>query len=171
VAYLFHNAHALYLEHQRRRPRRDASLWLWQSSHLTFFVAFSAWLLDASITLIGGLVLASALAFTVGSLIKILPFLVWLDLQQRKITTLKAHIKLPRLGELLPGWLASAIASTLILAIAALAGSAIKAPLIHLAGVLLLFCSTFLALALVAIAAKRRTFTQRLLSATGYSAN
>lgn len=157
--------------HHRQRPRRDARLWLWQVSHLTFFLAFFARPLGASTSLTGALILASALTFTVGSLIKILPFLVWLDLQQRRVVGRYGQVKLPRMGELLPGWLASAIASTLILATAALAGSAIQAPLIHLAGMLLLLRSAFLALALAAIAAKRKTFAQSLLSTTGSSAN
>ncbi len=50
-----------------------------------------------------------------------------------------------------------------------LAGSAIQAPLIRLAGMLLLLCSTFLALA--AIATKRKTFAQNLFPTTGNSAN
>jgi hypothetical protein len=156
LAYLMHTAYALYTEQQRQRPRRDASLWLWQTSHLTFFLAFFAWLLGASMNLIGGMVLASALAFTVGSLIKILPFLVWLDLRQNSIVGSSAQSKLPRMAELLPRWLANAIASTMILALSALAGSAIHAPLIHLVGVLLLLCSAFLLLTLAIIAAKRR---------------
>lgn len=47
-----------------------------------FFLAFFAWPLGASTSLIGALISASALTFTVGSLIKILRFPVWLDLQQ-----------------------------------------------------------------------------------------
>ena len=160
LAYLIHNAYAFSTEQQRQRPRRDASLWLWQTSHLTFFLAFFAWLLGASINLIGGMVLASTLGFTVGSLMKILPFLVWLDLRQNSISGSSAQSKLPRMEELLPRQLASAIASTIILAFSALAGSAIHAPLIHLVGVLLFLCSAFLMLALTVIAAKRRRFAE-----------
>lgn len=99
-----------------------------------------------------------------------MPFLVWLDLQQRRIISRKENVTLPHLGELLPAWLASAVAATLILATAALAGSAVKASLIRLAGLLLLVCGTILAVMLSEIVAKRRTFADHLLPTNSCSA-
>lgn len=165
LAYLLYSAYALHSEHRRQRPRRDASLWLWQASHVTVFLAFFGWLFDTSISLIGGLLLTGTLAFVIGSLLKIVPFLCWLDLQQRRIRSQHLDVKLPRLSALLPTWQAIAIAVTMILAIAALSGAAIEASLIHLAGGLLVMCAVSLAIALATAAGARQAYA-RLLAAS-----
>jgi hypothetical protein len=169
LVYLLYSAHALHSEHHRQRPRRDASLWLWQASHVTVFFACFAWLFDTSISLIGGLLLTGTLAFVIGSLLKIVPFLCWLDLQQRRIRSQHLDATLPRLSALLPAWQAIAIAATMILAIAALSGAAIEASLIHLAGGLLVVCAVLLAIALATSAGTRQTYVRDLATSTSPS--
>jgi hypothetical protein len=47
-AYLLYSAHTLKSEYRCQRPRRDASLWLWQASHVTVFLFSSPGLFPRS---------------------------------------------------------------------------------------------------------------------------
>ena len=110
---MLYNLIALRIERLRQRPRRDANLWLWQASHVMISAAFLAWLSGAPASLTGSLLLGGALSFVVGSLIRIVPFLSWLDLQQRRIAARCLRVKLPRLRQLLTERSANLIALTL----------------------------------------------------------
>jgi len=162
LVHLLYNANALLVQWRRQRPRRDANLWLWQASHVAVFAAFVAWLGDRSPSLTGILLLGGALSFVTGSLMKIVPFLTWLDLQQRRAAARNTAVSLPRLHALLPAGSANAIALTLGAAIvAALAG--VFAPLFtHLGGGLLVVCATLLAHALRRSARLRREVIRQL---------
>ncbi|MEZ5587292.1 MAG: hypothetical protein R3E46_09510 [Sedimenticolaceae bacterium] len=156
VVHLSYNANALYVQRRRQRPRRDANLWLWQLSHVAVFAAFFAWFFDASDSLLGVLLLGGALSFVIGSLMKILPFLTWLDLQQRRVAGGHMQVGLPRLRALLPEALANAVAWTLGFAMAATLCGAFAPYLTILGGILLIVCAVLLAYALVRAAMIRR---------------
>ena len=156
VVHLLYNANALYVEQRRQRPRRDANLWLWQFSHLAVFAAFFAWVVDVSNSLVGILLLGGALSFVVGSLMKILPFLTWLDLQQRRVAGGHMQVSLPRLRALLPEGLANAVALTLGAAMIATLCGAMVPYLTIPGGILLMACAALLAYALARAAMIRR---------------
>lgn len=156
IAHLGYNLSALYVQQRRQRPHRDANLWLWQASHVAVLVAFVAWAGGAPQSLLGILLLGAALSFVIGSLMKIMPFMSWLDLQQRRIARGRLQGSLPRLRALLPQGHANAIALTLGGAILAAAAGALAPPLTHLGGVLLIVCALLLATALLRAAGLRR---------------
>ena len=156
VVHLLYNANALYVQKRRQRPRRDANLWLWQLSHVAVFAAFFAWFFDASDSLLGVLLLGGGVSFVIGSLMKILPFLTWLDLQQRRVAGGHLQVSLPRLRALLPEALANGVAWTLGSAMVATLCGAFAPYLTTLGGILLIACAVLLAYALVRAAIIRR---------------
>lgn len=160
--YLLHGAVALRVEQRRQRPRRDASLWLWQASHLLAPAAFPAWLGGAGHGAVGTLLLGSALCFVVGSLMKIVPFLGWLDLQQRRISGQRSQVAVPRLRALLPESDANAIAATLGAAVAAVPAGLLAPSLARLGGGLLAACAALLGHALWRIARLRRAVIREI---------
>lgn len=160
--YLLYTAVALLLEQRRQRPHRDATLWLWQLSHLGVFGAAIAWLSGANASTIGALLLGSALSFTIGSLVKIVPFLSWLDLQQRRQRSGNTTVTLPRLRVLLPERRATAIAVTLIAGISLIAVGTPRPELAQLGGVLLFLCGTLLGYALLQAGRMRRAVMRQL---------
>lgn len=136
----FHLA-ALRQESRRQRPRRDATLALWQFSHLAVVAAVLHWLTGLPDLAGAVLLMGAALCFVGGALIKILPFLSWLDLQRQRSNARQSQVTLPRLRELLPDRLATAAALGLVAA-TALATAAVGLPLLVLpAGVALLFAA------------------------------
>lgn len=156
ATHLAYNLTALYVEGRRRRPQRDANLWLWQISHAAVLAAGAAWLIGAPDALLGVLLLGSALTFVVGTLTKVVPFLSWLDLQQRRIRSGKHRVKLPHMQTLLPAARANAIASTLVGAIVLALAGMLAAPLAQTGGVLLQLCGVLLAWALFKAARLRQ---------------
>ena len=161
LVHLLYNAAALYVEQRRQRPRRDANLWLWQGSHLAVFGAFAAWFGGAAQSLVGVLLLAAALAFMIGSLMKIVPFLTWLDLHQRRAAGGHLHVSLPRLGMLLPEKVANGVAFTLGAAtIAVLLGPFLPLTA-RLGGGLLVLCAMLLGLSLARAGRSRSTVIDR----------
>lgn len=111
--------YSLLIEQRRQRPRRDATLWFWQFGHLSVFCAALAWWLSANATVVGLLLLSGALAVVCGSLLKIAPFISWLDLQQAQIAYRRLDVKLPRVRQLLPDRTANQLVG-LFLAVVAL---------------------------------------------------
>ena len=160
-AYTLFSLFALYTEHRRTRPTRDASLWLWQGAHLATGGALLCWLMDVPGVQTGILLLGAILCFVTGSLLKIFPFLTWLDLQQERISSKGVHAKLPRLHELLPDAQANAIALTLAAALTSALCAAAWSPLARLSGGLLLVCSLLLAHALERAVRMRRALIAR----------
>lgn len=156
LVYLLYNIAALYVEQHRQRPRRDANLWLWQGSHVAVLGAFLVWLGGASHSLVGVLLLGSALSFMIGSLMKIVPFLSWLDLQQRRVAGRHLKVKLPHLKTLLPERFANWIAITLCIAAGAHLLGAIVPAFARLGGLMLALCAVLLAVALARSARIRR---------------
>lgn len=159
--HLVFSLYAIYCEQTRERPGRDAHLWLWQVAHLATAGAMAGWLFGAPVLTIGILVLGSALTFLVGSLLKILPFLTWLDLQQRRISGQYMQVKLPRLREILPNALANLVALLLTGALLGLLGCTAWPVLTRPAGALLLGCAILLGVAL----ARARSIHRRVSSA------
>ena len=119
---------ALRREKLRRRPRRDPTLTLWQSSHGMIVAALAASLLGDLPVLNGVLLLGAGTAFVVGSLFKIVPFLSWLDLQQRRMAAGAVTVRLPRLNELWPDKGAVAVTAALATALAVLAAASAWPP-------------------------------------------
>lgn len=144
---LAYNGYALVLEQRRQRMRHDATLWLWQFSQVGIFVGFAAWLANAATPIVGLILLGSALAFLTGSVLKIVPFLNWLDLQQRRVQS-SSRTPLPRLHALLPTRSANAIALTLLSALTLLAGGYLAPRLTQLGGGVLAISAVLLARAL-----------------------
>lgn len=140
---------ALYREHKRERPGRDAHLWLWQTSHLAMAGAMVSWLLGGTEVSIGILLISSLLTFLIGSLLKILPFLTWLDLQQQRIKGQYLQVRLPRLREILPNSLANLIALSLGGSLLALLGATLLPQFTRPGGGLLLACAILLGHAMV----------------------
>lgn len=167
LAHLLYNAAALHLEQRRQRPRRDASLWLWQASHAGVFAGFFAWLVDAPPSLVGTLLLGGALSFVIGSLLKIVPFLSWLDLQQRRAASRHPDVSLPRLHTLLPQGQATLIAATLGAALLALLSGAWVPQLAQLGGALLMACAGLLAHLLISAARLRGAVIRQLGAPAG----
>lgn len=162
AAHLAYNIIAIHVEHRRQRRKRDANLWLWQIGHAGVLAAAVAWIGGLPNTLLGILLIGSALAFAVGSLTKIVPFLNWLDLQQRRISTGNYRAKLPHMHLLLPPRRAAAIAATLIGAIVcALIAHAVQ-PMALASGILLASCGALLARALIMAARMRQKVARQL---------
>lgn len=160
--HLVYNLGALRDEQRRQRPRRDANLWLWQVSHIGVFLAFLSWLSGASASLIGVLLLGAALSFVVGSLMKIVPFLSWLDLQQRRIAGRQMQVRLPTLRALLPDASANAIAISLAVGIALTSAGNWVAPLSQLGGAVLVVAALLLAHCLASTARLRLAVSREL---------
>jgi len=154
--HLLYNVIALYVESGRRRPRRDANLWLWQGSHVAVLCAFLVWLWGVSHSLVGILLLGSALSFMIGSLMKIVPFLSWLDLQQRRVAGRHIDVKLPSLRTFFPDRFANWIAITLFAAAAGQLLGAFLPALAQVGGLVLTACAGLLALALARSARIRK---------------
>jgi hypothetical protein len=114
---------ALRREKNRQRPRRDPTLTLWQLSHGMVVAALAAMLLSEAAVLNGVLLLGAGVIFVVGALFKIVPFLSWLDLQQRRMASGAMTVRLPRLNELWPERGAGAVAVALATALAVLAAA------------------------------------------------
>jgi hypothetical protein len=110
---------ALRLEWWRQRIRRDATLALWQVSHLAIAAALLHWVTGAPGLAGAVLVLCAALCFVVGALLKVLPFLSWLGLQRQRSARRDSPVSLPRLRELLPDRQANLVALGLVGASAA----------------------------------------------------
>lgn len=162
AAHAAYNLLALYIEHRRRRQHRDANLWLWQASHVSVPAAAAGWLLGWPTTLVGTLLIGGALAFVVGTLTKIVPFLSWLDLQQQRAHSSKQRVKLPSMRQILPPWMVAMIAVTLLAAVFCNIGAYLVPPLTLPGGLLLASCGTLLALALLLAGRTRRTVAQEL---------
>ncbi len=158
------NLFALYCEQKRERLRRDAHLWLWQISHLTLAGAMLYQLLSGDPVVIGILLLGSILAFLIGSLLKILPFLTWLDLQQQKIRARQRKLKLPRLMDILPAWLANLIAVIFAVAVVLLLAATVSPVLTRVAGLFLLASGVLLALLLARAFRTHCQFSAKLSS-------
>lgn len=165
-AYTLFNLFALHSEQRRSRPVRDASLWLWQGAHLAVTGALFSWLANVPGVHTGILALGSILCFVVGALMKIFPFLTWLDLQQERLSNQRMEAKLPRLRELLPDAQANAIALTLGAALASALCATAWSPLARLSGGLLLICSFLLAHALERTVMMRRALIARFRDPT-----
>ena len=166
VAHLVYNLAALAVQRRRQRPQRDANLWLWQLSHVGVLAAFVAWLVGYSPSQVGVLLLGAALSFVVGSMLKIVPFLSWLDLQQRRIAGRHVKVTLPRLRALLPTRTANAVGLTLAAAIVAVAAAPLAPLLTRVGGLLLVVCAVLLGYAL-ASAARQRHAVIRQFDASG----
>jgi len=162
AAHLLYNAMALRIEQRRQRPARDANLWLWQVSHVAVFAAFFAWLGEIRPSVVGILLLGAALSFVIGSLMKIVPFLSWLDLQQRRAAGRNPGVSLPRLRALLPTGRANAIALTLGAAMLTALSGAVVPAFARLGGALLVICGGLLAHALARAASMRRGVIRQL---------
>lgn len=158
------NLFALYCEQKRERLRRDAHLWLWQASHLTLAGAMLYQLLSGNPVIIGILLLGSILAFLIGSLLKILPFLTWLDLQQQKYSAGQRQLKLPRLMDILPAWLANLIMINFAVAVVLLLAATVSPALTRLAGLFLLACGMLIALLLTRAFRTHSQFSAKLSS-------
>jgi hypothetical protein len=157
----FHLA-ALRLESRRQRPSRDATLALWQFSHLAFAAAVIHWLIGRPGLAGAVLLLGAALCFVTGALLKILPFLSWLDLQRQRGRSRRSQVTLPRLRELLPYRVAAAAALGLIAA-TALATAAVEWPLLTLpAGLSLLFAAAALGWAMARVTRLRGRVSRAL---------
>ena len=82
-----HTIAALWHEQRRQRPRHDANLYLWQASHISLLAATALWLCDGpSSDSARHAAWLGTVSFIVGALLKIVPFLSWLDLQQRLVS-------------------------------------------------------------------------------------
>lgn len=156
ATYFVYTLIALWIEQHRQRPRRDANLWLWQASHVSVLAAFPVWLSGAPQSVLGTLLLGAAVSFVVGSLVKIVPFLSWLDLQQRRVSGKHHQVRLPRLGALLPERRANTIALTLAAAMLVLPFATLVPSLSRVGGILLVVCAAVLGYALAHAAWVRR---------------
>ncbi|MCB1801570.1 MAG: hypothetical protein KDI82_07785 [Gammaproteobacteria bacterium] len=160
--YLVYTAAALWIERQRKRPRRDANLWLWQASHAGVLAAIAVWLGGGPTILLGILLLAAAVSFIVGALLKIVPFLSWLDLQQRLVAGRHHAIRLPRLNTLLPDRYANAVALMLLVALLALSLAVLLPAMVHAGGVLFIAFALMLGAALARSVYIRQGVLQQL---------
>ena len=167
LVHLSFNIGAMWHEQRRLRQRRDASLWLWQLGHVAVYAAFLVWLLGDAQSVVGVLLLGGALSFVIGSLVKIVPFLSWLDLQQRRLAGGHSQVALPRLRDLLPDGLAYAIAISLTAALVAVSMGAVLPLSAHLGGGFLIACAALLAHALFGAARLRQSVIRRLDGAAG----
>lgn len=165
ITFLVYTVVALRIEQRRQRPRRDASLWLWQASHASVLVAFVMGLGEGPQSVLGILLLGAAVSFVVGSLVKIVPFLSWLDLQQRRAAGHHQQVRMPRLSALLPERRANAIALTLAAAMVTLPAAGAIPPLVHVGGVMLVACALLLAYALAHAARLRQGVLNRFSQA------
>lgn len=158
---------ALWHEQRRQRPRHDANLYLWQASHISLLAATAFWLCDGPSSVLGMLLLGTVTSFIVGALLKIVPFLSWLDLQQRLVSGRYKGFRLPRLNELLSESRSNAIAVTLVTVLLLLSLAALQPLLVHLAGLLLVMLALLLGAALAHSVRVRQGALQRMRQATG----
>jgi hypothetical protein len=147
---------ALLAEHRRARAGRDACLWLWQAGQIGILSAFVAWCLDAPAPLLGTAILGSVLLIVVGTLTKILPFLGWLDLQQRRSAAAAASVRLPTMNALLPPRAPAMLAALLSGAVLAGLAAATATPMAIVSGLLLVIAGLLLARSLRFFGQQRR---------------
>lgn len=159
-AHILFHLYALFCEQRRQRPVREADLWLWQVAHLAVTGALIGWIFDAPQLSIGILIMGSVLTFLLGSMLKILPFLTWLDLQQQRISGQHLQVRIPRLRQILPSTLANLIALSLIYSLLLLLGATAWPALTQLGGGLLTACAILM---MVALARAIRIHRQLLL--------
>jgi hypothetical protein len=115
------------LQYRRRRPRWDATLGFWWLGQTGIVLTVIAWLTDMPASLLGILAIGSGMAFTNGTLYKIVPFLSWYHLQSRKVMLRRTDVKLPTMqqfiGETAARWqLATLVAALILLALTAWPG-------------------------------------------------
>lgn len=93
----------IWLQSQRARSQRDATLLHWWLAMTALLAAVPAWLLQAPAELIGVLLLVGVgVGLPSGMLLKIVPFLCWFHLQSRQISLGRLRVRIPHMHRLLP---------------------------------------------------------------------
>ena len=93
----------LWLQAQRARAQRDATLLHWWLAMASLLAAALAWLLQAPAELMGVLLLVGiGIGLPSGMLLKIIPFLCWFHLQARQISLGRLRVRIPHMHRLLP---------------------------------------------------------------------
>lgn len=93
----------VWLQSQRARNQRDATLMHWWLAMASLLAAVPAWLLQTPTELIGVLLLVGVgIGLPSGMLLKIVPFLCWLHLQSRQISLGRLRVRIPHMHRLLP---------------------------------------------------------------------
>lgn len=88
---------------QRQRKIRDTTLRFWYLGIASAVLAFVAWLVEASPTMIGIITIVGAgISITSGTLYKIIPFLCWIQLNRRKLATGKTGTRIPHMKSFIP---------------------------------------------------------------------
>ncbi len=153
----------LRLQHHRSRPRRDPTLLYWWSAMGAGLGAAIAWVGGAPETLVGVLLLVGVgIGLPSGMLLKIVPFLCWFHLQQRKVATGRIEVRVPHMGGFLPERLARWQWGLHLAAMTALAGACLE-PRLTFAGGAFLALSALLLAGLLFSAAWRYGQTCRVL--------
>ncbi|MCP3674439.1 MAG: hypothetical protein GY829_08230 [Gammaproteobacteria bacterium] len=109
VAYAIYT---LYLLRQRKRKARDITIWFWNSAMVNFIITAALFIVNlfyqgqystlleimiAVIALVG-----FAMALITGMLLKIIPFLVWLNIQQKWIKHPSTKMPLSNMQQVIP---------------------------------------------------------------------
>ena len=104
--------YTLYLLKQRKRKARDITIWFWNSAMVNFIIAAGLFifnlfyqgqyssLLEIMITVIA--LVGFAMALITGMLLKIVPFLVWLNIQQKWIKHPSTKMPLSNMQQVIP---------------------------------------------------------------------
>lgn len=83
---------------RRQRKIRDTTLGFWWLGLVSAVGTFLGWLIAAPQPLLGVIAIAGAgMSFTSGALYKIIPFLCWLHLRQRKLSSETTGIRIPNM--------------------------------------------------------------------------
>jgi len=105
-------AYTLYLISKRKRKSQDITIWFWKTSMISFLIAalMFLWLLFYNGVYLAKLELMLAttvlfgfiIALIIGMLLKIVPFLVWLNLQQSWIKHPSVKMPLSNMQQVIP---------------------------------------------------------------------
>lgn len=154
----------LWLQGQRSRKRRDATLLHWWLAMGSSIAAAGAWGLGAPDAMIGVLLLVGVgIGLPSGMMLKIVPFLCWLHLQQQQIATGRFDVRVPHMHAFLPERLTRWHWGLHLAALVSLTAAAAGAPYLTVLGGGLLASASLLLAGLLANAGLRYRRTHAVL--------
>ena len=127
---------------RRRRKRLDPVVLHWYLIDIAIFLASVSYLLDVNASIIGVLLLFGVgVVMPSGALLKIIPFLSWMHLQERQIASGNFSVRVPNMNGFVGDWPQRIQISLLtLLAIALVVGLQGHYQLVYLVGVLAVAC-------------------------------
>lgn len=182
LSILTYACYTLYLLSQRKRKSRDITIWFWQLSMTSMIISSLLFLVDVvfnqfnlsenlslDVTMAVMIIMGTIIALITGMLLKIVPFLVWLNLQQAWIKLPSRKMPLSNMQQVIPNNIAARIyglfVASLISLIIVVSNYQIIA-LIKLTGILLILCFGYLLFHLVKAGKLYKRLSHEMISAS-----